>query len=105
MLSSIPCSSLTGHPTQRLPNSASFCFDDMPADALLIDLDLAGIAASSGSACHAGSLEPSGVLTAMGVPRQRALGALRLTLGNENTPADVDAVLKALPPLVERLRR
>ena len=104
VLSAIPDAHLTGHRTRRLPNSASFCFDGVAADALLINLDLAGIAASSGSACHAGSLTPSGVLTAMGIPRERALGALRLTLGNENTPADVEHVLQVLPPLVARLR-
>jgi cysteine desulfurase len=104
VLASIGGAYLTGHPTERLPNSASFCFDGVAADALLIALDTAGIAASSGSACHAGSLEPSAVLTAMGIPRERALGALRLTLGNENTRQDVEQVLRVLPPLVARLR-
>ena len=104
VLAGIPDAHLTGHPTERLPNSASFCFDSVAADALLIALDTAGIAASSGSACHAGSLEPSSVLTSMGVPRQRALGALRLTLGNENTMEDVEHVLRVLPAMVLRLR-
>ncbi len=104
VLGAIPDSFLTGHATERLPNSASFCFDGVAADALLINLDLAGIAASSGSACHAGSIEPSSVLTAMGIPRERALGALRLTLGNENTMDDVEHVLKILPPMIARLR-
>jgi cysteine desulfurase len=104
VLSAIPGSHLTGHPTERLPNSASFCFDGASADALLINLDLAGVAASSGSACHAGSVEPSSVLTAMGIARERAVGALRLTLGNENEPQDVEQVLSLLPPMIERLR-
>ena len=104
VLATIPETYLTGHPTQRLPNNASFCFDRVTADALLINLDLAGIAASSGSACHAGALDPSPVLTAMRVPRERAIGALRLTLGNENLPEDVDQVLGLLPPMVARLR-
>jgi cysteine desulfurase len=105
VLSRVADADLTGHPTERLPNSASFCFDGVAADALLINLDLAGIASSSGSACHAGSVEPSGVLLAMGIPRQSALGALRLTLGNENTPDDVEHMLKTLPPMIARLRR
>ncbi len=104
ILSSVPRAYLTGHPQERLPNNASFCFDGVRADALLIALDAAGIAASSGSACAAGSLEPSHVLKAMGIPRQRALGALRLSLGNENTDDDIDEVLRVLPPLVARLR-
>jgi len=104
VLSSIADAHLTGHPTERLPNSASFCFDGVPADALLVNLDLAGIAASSGSACHAGSFEPSSVLTAMGIPRERALGALRLTLGNDNQPQDIDYVLNVLPGIIARLR-
>ena len=105
VLRSIPDSHLTGHPVQRLPNNASFCFDRVAADALLISLDLLGIAASSGSACHTGSLEPSHVLTAMGVPRERAIGALRLTLGNATTPEDVDYALAVLPDVIARLRR
>lgn len=104
ILRDIPDSYLTGHPTERLPNSASFCFDGVAADALLINLDLAGIAASSGSACHAGSVEPSSILTAMGIARERALGALRLTLGNENTQTDIDHVARVLPPLIKQLR-
>lgn len=104
VLSAVPDAFVTGHRVRRLPNSASLVFDGVPADALLINLDLAGIAASSGSACHAGSLDPSAVLTAMGIARERALGALRLTLGNENTPDDIEYVLGVLPPLIERLR-
>jgi cysteine desulfurase len=104
LLASVPEAYLTGHPTQRLPNHASFCFEGVTADALLINLDLAGVAASSGSACHAGALDPSPVLAAMGVTRERALGALRLTLGNENTPEDVEHVLGLLPPMIVRLR-
>lgn len=105
LLAAVPHAYLTGHPTQRLPNNASFCFDDVAADALLINLDMAGIAASMGSACTVGSLEPSHVLTAMGVPRQRAVGALRLSLGNENTAADIDHTLHVLPQIVARLRQ
>lgn len=104
VLATVPDAHVTGHRTERLPNSASFCFDGLAADALLINLDLAGIAASSGSACHAGSVEPSAVLLALGVPRQRALGALRLTLGNETTADDIEQVLRILPPLIARLR-
>lgn len=105
VLAKIPGAYLTGHPSERLPNSASFCFDDVAADALLINLDLAGISASSGSACHAGSVEPSSVLLAMGVARQRAMGSLRLTLGNENEDEDVGHLLSILPPMIARLRK
>jgi len=71
---------------------------------LLIGLDLAGIAVSSGSACSSGTLEPSHVLKAMGLPHTRTLGSIRFSLGTANTDADIDRVLEVLPPLVEKLR-
>ncbi|MGD8622972.1 MAG: cysteine desulfurase NifS [Anaerolineae bacterium] len=104
VLERIPGSQLSGHPTQRLPNSASFLFDYIEGESILLNLDQVGVAASSGSACTSGSLEPSHVLTAMGFSHEVAHGSLRLTLGKENTEADVDFVLEVLPGIVEKLR-
>lgn len=95
---------LTGHPTQRLPNNASFCFEYVEGESILLSLDFAGIAASSGSACTSGSLEPSHVLTAMGIPVEIARGSIRFTLGYENTEEEIDQVLSTLPGIVEKLR-
>jgi cysteine desulfurase len=100
----IPGARLTGHPIERLPGNASFAFPGVEGESLLLNLDLAGIAASSGSACTTGSVEPSHVLAAMGLSADEARGHLRLTLGHSNTEADVEAVLAQLPPIVERLR-
>jgi len=105
VLQTIPDSQLTGHPTQRLPNNASFAFAGCEADAILMHLDMAGIQAASGSACTTGMPEPSHVLTAMGIPHDIALGALRLTLGKQTTPADIDTVLDVLPGIIENVRR
>lgn len=104
VLESVPGSQLTGHPERRLPGHASFTIDGVEADALLLALDLEGIAASSGSACASGAAEPSHVLGAMGVPHAQAMGALRLSLGDDNEPADVERALDVLPKVVERLR-
>jgi cysteine desulfurase len=95
---------LTGHATERMPGHASFIIRDVEAEGVLIGLDLAGIAASSGSACASGAATPSHVLTAMGFGHQESLGALRLTMGRATTESDVDAVIAKLPPLVARLR-
>ncbi|HHY35830.1 MAG TPA: cysteine desulfurase NifS [Firmicutes bacterium] len=95
---------LNGHRTQRLPGNASFCFEFVEGESLLLNLDLAGIAASSGSACTSGSLEPSHVLMALGIPPEVAHGSLRLTLGRDNTREDVEYVLSVLPDIVARLR-
>ena len=105
ILSRIPNSTLNGHPTERLPNNANFCIDGVAGESVLVGLDMEGISASSGSACTSGSLEPSHVLTAMGVPAERAVGSLRLTVGKSNEDSDVDRVLDVLPAIVERLRR
>jgi len=104
VLESIPDAQLTGHPTQRLPNNASFVFKYIEGESILINLDLLGICASSGSACSSASLEPSHVLLAMGIPAEVAHGSLRLTLGRENTEEDVDYVLQVLPGIVKKLR-
>jgi len=104
VLERIPDAYLTGHPVQRLPNSASFVFAGIEGESILLQLDLAGVAASSGSACTSGSEGPSHVLTALGLEASLARGSLRLTLGRENTAADVDYVLEALPGIVHKLR-
>jgi cysteine desulfurase len=105
ILEEIPGSQLTGHPAQRLPNHASFVFDRVDGNALLMMLDMAGFACSSGSACKTGSPEPSDVLTALGLPRAWALGSLRLTLGAGTLPEHVQALLQVLPGLVESARQ
>jgi cysteine desulfurase len=103
-LLTIPGAHLTGHPTERLPNNASFCFERIEGESVLLNLDMLGIAASSGSACTSASLDPSHVLLAMGVPPELAHGSLRLTLGKDNTQEDIDAVADALPGIIEKLR-
>lgn len=105
ILNKIPNSRLNGHPTERLPNNANFCIDGAAGESILVGLDMEGISASSGSACTSGSLDPSHVLTAMGVPAERAVGSLRLTVGKGNEDGDIDHVLEVLPRIVERLRR
>ncbi len=96
---------LNGHPSARLPGNVNMSFNYIEGEALLLGLDLEGIAASSGSACTSGSLEPSHVLLAMGQEQQIARGSLRLSLGRGNSEADVDYLLTVMSPLVERLRR
>ncbi len=100
----IPGSQLTGHPTERLPNNASFVFEGVEGESILLSLDLLGIAASTGSACTSGSVDPSHVLLAMHLPVELAHGSLRLTLGKDNTDGDVDTILAALPGIIEKLR-
>jgi cysteine desulfurase len=104
VMSSIERASLTGHPTQRLPNNASFCFEYIEGESILLHLDMEGIAASSGSACTSASLEPSHVLTSMGIPEVLAHGSVRFSLGWDNTEVDVDRVVSTLPPTVKKLR-
>jgi cysteine desulfurase len=104
VLARIPDSRLTGHPTQRLPNNASFVFAGVEGEAILMALDVQGIAASTGSACTSASLDPSHVLLALGLAAPLAIGSLRLSLGRSNTEADVDRVLEVLPGAVQRLR-
>ena len=100
----IPDVQLTGHPTNRLPNNASFVIKYIEGESMLLKLDLEGICASSGSACTSASLEPSHVLTAMGIPHEIAHGSLRLTLGRDNTDEDIDYVMSVLPGIVQKLR-
>ncbi len=100
----IPGAYLTGHPTNRLPNNASFVFDYVEGESILLSLDMLGIGASSGSACTSATLEPSHVLKAMGVPIERAHGSLRLTTGRDNVEEDMDRVVQVLPGIIDRLR-
>ncbi len=95
---------LNGHPVNRLPGNANFSFSYIEGEALLLSLDLVGIAASSGSACTSGSLDPSHVLLAIGLKHETAHGSLRVTIGDETTDEDVDYFLEQLPPIVARLR-
>jgi cysteine desulfurase len=100
----IPDVRLNGHPTMRVPHNLSVSIRGVVGEDVLLMLDAEGICASTGSACQSGSVEPSYVLSACGVPKQWAQGALRLTVGRETTDADVAAVHEKLPPIVERLR-
>ena len=103
-LTRLPCSRLTGDPVHRLPGTASFVFEGVEGEALLLHLDAKGICASSGSACSSASLDPSHVLLAIDLPHEVAHGSLRLSLGEENTDEDVDYLLQAVPEVVEYLR-
>lgn len=95
---------LNGHPTKRLPGNANLSFEFIEGESLLLSLDMKGIAASSGSACTSGSLDPSHVLLAIGLPHEIAHGSLRLTFGEANTEQDIAYVLEVLPDIVNRLR-
>jgi len=105
LLSRIEHVILTGHPTRRLPGNASFCVEFIEGEAMLMLLSQRGIAASSGSACTSRALKVSHVLTAMGIPAEVAQGSLLFSFGREDTEEDVDYVLEALPPIVDRLRQ
>jgi cysteine desulfurase len=89
---------------RRLPHNFSCCFEGVEGESVLLQLDLNGVSASSGSACTTASLEPSHVLLAMHVPRELARGSLRLTLGKDNTAGEIERVLELLPAAVEKLR-
>lgn len=103
-LSQIPHSVLNGDPVHRLPSNVHFCFEGIEGESLLLLLDQKGICASSGSACTSGSLDPSHVLLAIGRPHEIAHGSLRLSLGEENTMAEVEYMLEAIPEVVSYLR-
>jgi cysteine desulfurase len=105
VLEQIPEAHLTGHPIKRLPNHASFVFNHVDGNTLLIALDIEGFACSSGSACKTGNPEPSEVLTAIGLPSNWALGSLRVTLGKDTRPADIDSFFRALSNCVTRIRK
>ena len=95
---------LNGHPTKRLPNNVNISIDFVEGESMLLNLDLEGICASTGSACSSSNLEPSHVLLALGVPAEQAHCSLRFTLGRENTEADIERVLEVLPGIVAKLR-
>ena len=104
LLSSIPYCKLNGHRTQRLANNVNIGVEFVEGESLLLLLDMNGIAASSGSACTSGSLDPSHVLLALGIPHEKAHGSIRFTLGAYNTEKDIDFVLEKMPGIVERMR-
>lgn len=104
VLAEIPYTRLNGHRSTRLPNNANFSFQFIEGESLLIMLDMKGICGSSGSACTSGSLDPSHVLLAIGLPHEIAHGSLRLTLGEENTKEEMDYVVDCLKEIVEKLR-
>jgi cysteine desulfurase len=104
ILNNIPKSRLNGSPTSNLPSIANISFEGIEGESLLLMLDMQGVCASSGSACTSGSLDPSHVLMAIGLPHEIAHGSLRLSVGEQNTMEDVEYILKVLPGIVERLR-
>ena len=105
VLATIPGTIVNGDPARRVANTSNIGFAGIEAEALLIALDLEGIAVSTGAACSSGTLEPSHVLKAMGLPRERTRNSLRFSLGHSTTDADIDRVLSVLPGLVDKLRR
>ncbi|MGN1167686.1 MAG: cysteine desulfurase NifS [Lachnospiraceae bacterium] len=105
VMNEIPYTKLNGHPSKRLPNNANFSFRFVEGESLLIKLDMKGICASSGSACTSGSLDPSHVLLAIGLPHEIAHGSLRLTLNEEITKEDIDYVVDNLKEIVDHLRQ
>ena len=104
-LSQIPNSRCNGEPSRKAPGVVSFCFEGIEGESLLLRLDLAGICASSGSACTSGSLDPSHVLLALGMPHEIAHGSLRLSLSEYNTMEEVDYILRQVPEVVQTLRQ
>ena len=104
ILEKIPDSQLNGHPALRLPNNVNVSIKYIEGESMLLNLDMQGIAASTGSACSSGSLEPSHVLMAIGLSHELAHGSLRFTLGKYTTDEDIDLVLEILPKIVEKLR-
>ena len=104
LLQGVSHTRINGHPEKRIPNTANIAFDFVEGESILLNLDMKGVAASSGSACTSGTLEPSHVLVAMGVSLEDSHGSVRFSLGRSNTEEDVDYVIDALPSLVERLR-
>ena len=104
ILREIPYTRLNGHRTDRLPNNANFSFQFIEGESLLIMLYMKGICGSSGSACTSGSLDPSHVLLAIGLPHEIAHGSLRLTLNEEITKEDIDFVIDTVKDIVEKLR-
>lgn len=102
--SRIPDVKLNGHRTKRLPNNVNFSFEGVEGESMILLMDMNGICVSSGSACTSGSLDPSHVLMALGLRHEQAHGSLRMTLGKDNTPEQIEKVLDTLPGIVQRLR-
>ena len=100
----IPYIKINGHPDKRLPNTANISFEFVEGESLLLNLDMKGIAASSGSACTSGSLEPSHVLVSMGITHELSHGSVRFSLGKSNTMEEVEYLIEVMPPIVERMR-
>ena len=105
LMERVPNCRLNGHPERRLPHLVNLSFENVEGESLLMSLDAEGVAVSTGSACTSGTLEPSHVLTSMGIPPEKSHGSLRLSLGRDNTSAEVAYVLEKLPPIVARLRQ
>ena len=103
-LTKIPYSKLNGHPEQRLAGNVNIGFEFIEGESILMWLDMAGVCASTGSACSSASLDPSHVLLATGVPHEKAHGSIRLSIAHETTDEDIDYILEVLPPIIERLR-
>ena len=103
-LTKIPYSKLNGHRTKRLPGTVNIGFEFIEGESLLLWLDIAGICASTGSACSSASLEPSHVLLSMGVPHEKAHGSLRLSISHDTTWDDIDYIIENVPPIIEKLR-
>jgi cysteine desulfurase len=100
----VPDVRLNGHPTERVPGTANIAYKHVESESIVLGLDLKGIAVSAGSACTAGSVEPSYVLVAMGVPIEWAMGAVRSSLGRSTTAEDIDYVIESVEPIVRKLR-
>jgi cysteine desulfurase len=100
----VPDVRLNGHPTERLPGTCNMCFKHVESESIVLGLDLKGIAVSAGSACTSGNVEPSYVLVAMGVPVDWAMGSVRCSLGRATTAEDIEYVIEATVPLVDKLR-
>jgi cysteine desulfurase len=105
LMAAVPGTLRNGHSVRRLPNTSNLSFPGIDAESLIVALDLQGIGVSSGAACSSGSLEPSHVLSAMGFRRERVSGSIRFSLGRGTTSEEIDYVLEALPPIVERVRQ
>lgn len=101
----VPHSKLNGHRTKRLPGNVNIGFEFIEGESILMWLDMAGICASTGSACSSASLDPSHVLLAIGVPHEKAHGSIRLSISHDTTDEDVDYIIETLPPIVEKLRK
>jgi cysteine desulfurase len=105
ILTNIKHTYLNGHPEKRLCNTTNISFEYLEGESIILNLDMEGVGVSTGSACTSGSLEPSHVLTAMGIDPVRTQGSIRFSLGKGNTTEDIDYVIKILPPIIERLRK